>query len=465
MHLYLINPVNPLVSYNKVKENRWNKYRIWKPLSLLILAGLTPPEWNITIIDENLGLPDYKTMPLPDLVGITAFTSQAEHAYEVAMEFRKRGVPVVMGGIHASMCPDEASDRVDAVVIGEAESIWAQVLEDAKNGTLKRIYTGTRLEMDKIPIARHDLLPKGYQFGLIQTTRGCPLNCSFCSVTSFNGRRYRFRPIKDVVEEFKLIREKYVLIVDDNFIGTTKDHIANRKELLHAMIKANIRKKWITQVTVNMADDEELIRLAAKAGCFGLFIGFESPSVEGLLEVNKKFNIQKGRDIKASIQRIRKHGIMLAGSFIMGLDLDKKGIGLQIANTAQDYGLDILNVLFLTPLPGTRLWEEMKSKNRIAANVFPEDWKYYTLTYPVAKYKNLSWTDIIRENEDCSCSFYSYSNITRRVISNLCHKRKPFSTLVGNLSYRSNAVNLYRKKFQGIDLSRGDVQTGAVSKI
>ncbi|MDA2938563.1 cobalamin-dependent protein, partial [Acidobacteria bacterium AH-259-A15] len=186
MRLYLINPYNPLVSITKIKETHWNQYRVWKPLSLLVLASLTPAEWDVTVVDENLGVPDYAAMPRPDLVGITAFTAQANRAYTVAAEFRSRGVPVVMGGIHATMCLPEASERVDAVVTGEAESIWAQVLEDTRRGTLSRVYTGGLVEMDKVPMARHDLLPVGYRLGSIQTTRGCPLKCSFCSVTAFN---------------------------------------------------------------------------------------------------------------------------------------------------------------------------------------------------------------------------------------------------------------------------------------
>ena len=137
MLLYLINPSNPLVSIVRVNENRWNRYRIWKPLSLMVLAGLTPPEWEIRIVDENLGVPDYLAMPRPDLVGITAFTSQANRAYEVAAHFRRLGVPVVMGGIHATMRLDEARERVDSVVTGEAERVWAQVLADTRHGGLK----------------------------------------------------------------------------------------------------------------------------------------------------------------------------------------------------------------------------------------------------------------------------------------------------------------------------------------
>jgi radical SAM superfamily enzyme YgiQ (UPF0313 family) len=153
MRLYLINPSNPLVSIVRVKESRWNRYRVWKPLSLMVLAGLTPQEWDITILDENLGTPDYAAMPRPDLVGITAFTSQANRAYEVSSHFRSLGVPVVMGGIHATMLLDEAMKRVDSVITGEAESIWAQVLEDARKGSLKRQRDG--VQRGSLPPASH----------------------------------------------------------------------------------------------------------------------------------------------------------------------------------------------------------------------------------------------------------------------------------------------------------------------
>jgi len=460
MRLYLINPRNPLLDITKNNDSYWDQYINWKPLSLLVLAGLTPPDWDITVVDENLGVPDYKAMPRPDLVGITAFTSQANRAYKVASGFRNHGVPVVMGGIHATMCLEEALEQVDAVVTGEAESIWAQVLEDVQQGTLNRVYTGIRLEMGKAPLARHDLLPTGYRLGSIQTTRGCPLNCSFCSVTAFNGKIYRHRPIENVIQEFKLIQEKYVLIVDDNLVGTRKDHIARAKDLFRAIIKANLGKKWICQATINMADDEELLTLAARAGCSGVYIGFESPSVEGLVEIHKKFNIRKGGDFKASVQRIQRHGILVAGSFIMGLDVDKQGIGQQIANAANHWGLDILNVHFLTPFPGTRLWEKMESEGHIVANDFPKDWKYYTLKFPVARYKHLSWADMLSENEVCLRAFYSYPRILRRVFGHLFRIRKLVTALViagTNLSYRS-MLRSYREKFQGLNLSRGEAQ-------
>ena len=335
MRLYLINPCNSLVSIVQVKESRWNRYRVWKPLSLLVLAGLTPPEWEIRIVDENLGAPDYPSMARPDLVGITAFSSQANRAYEVAAHFRRVGVPVVMGGIHATMCLDEVMAHVYSVVTGEAEGIWTQVLEDARRGGLKRRYDGGLAEINDVPLARHDLLTTGYAFGAVQTTRGCPLSCNFCSVTAFNGAQYRQRPIPHVVQEFQSIRENRVLVVDDNLIGTRHDHIDRAKDLFRAMAQAKLRKKWIAQATINFAD-----------------------------------------------------------------------------------------------------------------------WKYYTLTFPVARYKHLSREGIFDEMIACDQSFYSLPRILRRVWGSLWQRRKPLISLVSNLSYRSN-IRVERDAYATFKRQRG----------
>jgi radical SAM superfamily enzyme YgiQ (UPF0313 family) len=383
-------------------------------------------------------VPDYTALPPPDLVGITAFSSQANRAYEVAGIFRSRGVPVVMGGIHATACVEEASEYVDAVVTGEAEAIWAHVLSDVRRGSLKRRYDGGRCDLKGLPPARHDLLPGGYFFGALQTTRGCPLDCSFCCVTAFNGARYRQRPIADVVRELRLIPEHGVLLVDDNLIGTRREHIARAKDLFRAMVEADLGKEWIAQVTINFADDDELLRLAAKAGCRGVFIGFESPTAEGLRELGKRFNLAGGRDLRASVRRIQAHKILVVGSFVIGLDSDEPGIGRRIAQTARRYGLTNLNASFLTPLPGTRLWDQMKAQSRIALDQFPQDWRHYTLTFPVARYEHLSTDEAIEEMRLCNRDFYSLPHIMRRVLGNLWRGRQPLHSLVSNLSYRGN---------------------------
>jgi radical SAM superfamily enzyme YgiQ (UPF0313 family) len=195
--------------------------------------------------------------------------------------------------------------------------------------------------------------------------------------------------------------------------------------------------------------------LAAKAGCSGVFIGFESPAPEGLLELGKKFNLLKGRDFRASVRRIQRHGILVVGSFIIGLDIDEPGIGKRIAEVASRYGADNLNVLFLTPLPGTRLWDQMRSEDRIALDAFPEDWKYYTLTFPVARYKHLSLDGIIQEMISCSRNFYSMPRILHRVCSNLWQRRKPLINLVGNLSYRGN-IRVDCKAYADFKRQRGN---------
>jgi radical SAM superfamily enzyme YgiQ (UPF0313 family) len=438
MRLHLINPSNPLVDIVRLKESRWNRYRVWQPLSLMLLAGLTPPEWEVTLLDENVGVPHGEETARPDLVGITAFTSQAPRAYEIAARVRRLGVPVVMGGIHATMCVDEVLPHVDAVVTGEAEAVWPQVLEDARHGRLQRRYDGGLAGMDAVRPARHDLLTADYAFGAIQTTRGCPMNCTFCSVTSFNGARYRQRSIPEVVREFQSIPEKRVLVVDDNLVGTTRAHIARAKDLFRALAAAKLGKQWIAQATINFADDEELLTLASQAGCAGVFIGFESPTPEGLSEVGKRFNLLKGRSLAASVARIQRHHILVVGSFIVGLDVDTAGIGRLTAEAARQYGVDCLNTLFLTPLPGTRLWDRMTAEGRVVLNRFPQDWQYYTLTFPVARYQRLSQHQAVEEMLACNRHFYAMPRILGRVWKSVWHRRRPLISLCANLSYRRN---------------------------
>ena len=439
MLLYLVNPANSLVSMNLNRGRFLSRFRLWEPLGLLVLAGLTSADWQVTILDENVGPVDYDSLPRPDLVGITAFTSQAPRAYRIAAQLRARGVPVVMGGIHATMRVAEASAHVDSVVTGEAEPVWAEVLEDVQAGRLKARYDGGLAQMEQVVPARHDLLPHNYAFGSVQTTRGCSLNCSFCSVTEFNGARYRQRPVAEVVEEFKSIRERRVLIVDDNLIGRKAEHVERAKELFRGLAAARTGKAWIGQTTVNFADDEELLDLAKKAGCMGVFIGFESATPEGLPELGKKSALLAGRDIAASVARIHSHGMMVVGSFIMGLDSDRPGVGRLIADAAIRYGVDNMNVLFLTPLPGTRLWRDLEAQGRIPMADFPEDWKYYTLTYPVAHYKHIARDRIISEMKECNATFYSVANIASRFRRDAAAGHNPLLGLLSSITSRHNS--------------------------
>lgn len=256
--------------------------------------------------------------------------------------------------------------------------------------------------------------------------------------TSFNGMLYRQRPVQDVLLELAAIPEKRVLFVDDNLIGTNPAHIKRAKALFLAIAQARLGKEWFGQATINFGDDEELLSLAAEAGCKGVFIGFESPSPEGLRELGKKYNLLKSRDFPDTVRRIHRHKITVVGSFIAGLDIDRAGIGKRIAHTAVSYRADLMNALFMTPLPGTRLWERMESEGRIALCNFPDDWNYYTLTYPVARYSNFTTEGIIEEMIACNRSFYSLPRIIRRVWRALWNRRQPLLNLVGNLSARNN---------------------------
>jgi radical SAM superfamily enzyme YgiQ (UPF0313 family) len=451
MRLCLINPSNPMVSIINTGKSRWNRFRVWKPLGLMVIAGLTPDDWEINIIDENLGVPDYSKMPIPDLVGITAFTSQAARAYELASLFRRDGIPVVIGGIHATMCREEASSYADAIVTGEAESVWRTVLEDVRHNHLKPRYDGGLADVSDMSLARHDLLQGDYAFGSIQTTRGCPLRCSFCSVTSFNGARFRHRPIDQVIRELKNIPEDLILFVDDNLVGTRRNHMERAKDLFRAMISAGLKKHWVGQVTINVANDNELLELAAASGCKGLFIGFESPTPEGFKELIGKHHLCRCHDMRKAVSRIQAHGILVAGSFIIGLDGDQPGIGGLIADTAERFGVDLLNVLFLTPLPGTRLWNEMESQNRILLDELPDDWRYFTLTYPVAGYTGLTLREAISEMSSCSKRFYTLPKILRRLWRNLRRGQSAVIGLGGGLSYWKN-IQLEQQKLDDFEI-------------
>ena len=207
----LINPANKSGSGFII-----NKDTRYQPLSLGIIAALTPPDWKVKIIDENFR--DFRYYEA-DFVGFTAFSSTVSRAYELAQIYRERGIKTVIGGIHVSMCPDEASRFVDSVVIGEAESVWLQVIRDFEAGTLRPVYKGSLTDLIRSPRPRRDLFHPAYIFASIQTTRGCPMNCDFCSVTAFNGSHYRYRPIDEVIDEMAEIPQKNIFILDDNIVG------------------------------------------------------------------------------------------------------------------------------------------------------------------------------------------------------------------------------------------------------
>ncbi|MBN2534535.1 MAG: B12-binding domain-containing radical SAM protein [Spirochaetales bacterium] len=342
------------------------------PLGLGMVAACTPDNWEVVIRDANFV--EIKTEPC-DLAGITAMTSQANNAYKIAQEFRNASIPVIMGGIHPTMCSEEALQYADCVVKGEIELIWKKIIMDFENDELEKIYVNDQFhDLKGLPPAAHLLFDKRYLFGIIQTTRGCPMNCEFCSVTAFNGAKYRKRPVNEILDELEKIPQKYIFFSDDNVVGTSKEDIEHFIDLTKGIIKRKIRKIWLSQASVNIAKYDEVMHLARKAGCRGLLIGIESPS-ETVLKGHMKKNINVNYILKGDfIKQIHKHGIAIMGTFIMGNDEDKPECFEQVLNYIKKAKVDVPSLTFLTPFPGTRLWKRLEKEGRIPYKNFPEDW-------------------------------------------------------------------------------------------
>ncbi len=304
--LILINPFN-----QHTKHGLHDTHALSPPLALGIIAGLTPAGWDIEIIDENFE--DYSYAEA-DLVGITAVTANINRAYEIAALYREKGVPTIIGGIHASMLPEEAEKYVDVVVTGEAESVWDALIADFIDGKLKKRYRGELLPMKDTPLPRRDLFHPAYTYANIQTTRGCPMSCDFCSVHTFNGSRYRQRPVEDVLDELETIPQELVYFVDDNIIGYSKQSAERAIQLFKGMVERGIKKDWYCQASLNVADNEEVLEWAAKSGCRMILIGIESEKEEQLQEANKKLNLKMGIDkYKEVFDRIHRYGISVLG--------------------------------------------------------------------------------------------------------------------------------------------------------
>lgn len=398
--LLLINPVN--LGRTGFSESHSSRF---PPLGLGIVAALTPPDWNVEVIDENFSEFSFRTA---DLVGITAFTSAANRAYEIAAIYREKNIPVVMGGIHASMCPEEASKLVDAVVVGEVESVWAELISDAVAGCLKPIYTGHWNGLDQLQKPRRDIFANQYLFASVQTSRGCPMDCDFCSVSAFNGLRYRRRPPSDVLDELETIEQKLIFFVDDNIIGYGKRSRQSALELFKGMVERGIDKHWFCQASINFADDDEILYWAAKSGCRMIFLGIESEDIGALSEVNKKMNVKRGgADAYEPIfERIHNAGIAVLGAFIFGMDQDTPDSLVKRAQYMIDSSVDVMQATALTPLPGTRLFAQLQEEGRLLYSNFPEDWDRYNLTEVVFQPKQMKPEEFSRIMRECLEKIY-----------------------------------------------------------
>lgn len=389
--LWLIHPATI------AKTSGYGETKAWgmPPLGLGYVAALTPKHWQVRIIDEHVEAVPFDE--LPHLVGIGAYTLNAPRAYQLAQEFRKKGVTTIFGGIHASMLPDETLQYADSVVIGEAESVWRQVIEDFETQKLQKKYIGKRNPMVNLPIPRRDLFSSKYEMDIIQTTRGCPFTCDFCSVTAFNGNEYRQRPIDEVLDEIQTIKKKFLYIIDDNILGVGKDAEKRAITLFKGMIERKIKKYWATQASVNFADNPEVLRYAYKSGCRSVYIGFESIIHESLNEMKKGINLKHGMEgFKKAIKKIHRHGICIVGAFIVGNDHDDIRVFQQIYQFMQEVNLDVLSLACLTPLPGTGLFQRLQNEKRIIYADFPDDWERYDTDQVVIKPKKMSVDQLAR---------------------------------------------------------------------
>lgn len=376
------------------------------PLALAYIAALTPGDWEIKIVDEYMEKIDFETHW--DIVGITALTSIAPRAYEISEEFRKRGVTTVIGGIHVYSCSDEALNYCDAVVIGEAETEWPKLIEDYEKGRLKRVYKGDRPDLKNLPIPRRDLLSDKYPYDVIQTSRGCHLNCEFCIVRCIYGIQ-RYRPIDEVLNEFETLKKREVFVTDDNFfVSRHKEGKERAIALCKGLIERKIKKMWMTHGSLDAADAPELLEHARKAGCKIIYVGIESLIPENLKLMNKAVNYKLQLEgIKKAIKIFHKHGIAVWAAIIFGYDYDNVSVFQRTLDFVREVGLDIAHFGIFTPYPGTRYRERLLKENKILFHNYPDDWDLYDSEHMVIKLKDLNSEEMIRGLDYLSRKIYS----------------------------------------------------------
>ncbi len=378
-------------------------------LALPILASLTPPNVDVSFTDDLLTPIDLeKGLKEVDLVGITVLTKTALRAYRIADAYRKRGIPVVLGGIHASALPEEAKEHADAVVIGEAEEIWPRLIEDLRRGDLRPFYRQEALiDPSRIPRPRREILPRRGYFPLdvVQFSRGCPYRCEFCSVRKFFGDRYRFRPIGEVIEEIKSLPHRLIVFNDDNVLG----NLAYSKELLRALIP--LKKKWVGETSLTGLREIDHIQMLAESGCIGLLIGFESISTSNLRLAMKYQN--DPTEYERIIDALHRHGITVWGSFIFGFDEDQPDIFEETVSFAIRTKLFAVTFALLTPYPETALYRRLKEEGRLVHDRWwllenPDEFAPYFVP------KTMSGVELRKRWKEAWKEFYSYPSILKR---------------------------------------------------
>jgi len=330
-----------------------------EPLSLGVIASLTPPAHEVSLVDDRLEEINYEEKA--DLVSITVDTYTAKKAYDISNQFKRIGVPVVLGGIHVTLLPSEAKQHADSIVIGDAETVWKKLLMDLQYGKLKKVYRGDF----KIP--QNGCLPnrslfkgKGYlPVSIIQFTRGCPYSCSFCSTAGYFNHTHIFRDHESVVEEIRRDKLKFLLFADDNITANAD----KAKELFHALIPLKI--KWAGQASIEMVKDSELLELMKRSGCLGQLVGFDSMDEDSLRWLNKKTNLHEFDEYKEAIEILKKYNFQTWASFMLGSDQDTIESIKGTVEFAIRSKFTLAFFHLLTPYPKTKIYEQFKSENRL----------------------------------------------------------------------------------------------------
>jgi radical SAM superfamily enzyme YgiQ (UPF0313 family) len=372
-------------------------------LTLHVLAALTPPDVHVSAVDEELADIDWSRDY--DLVGITCMTGTARRAYRLADLFRRRGAKVVLGGIHPTVLPDEAIQHADAVVIGEAEGSWGRLIEDVRRGALQRFYRAPYPDLAQSPLPRRDLGIDKTVFRAVglETTRGCPYACEFCSVTDFYGRTIRHRPIPHVVEDVQRSGSKFFMITDDNVTG----HPGYSKALFRALRPLGVT--WGGQSSIKIAKDRELLRLARQSGCLALFFGLETVSTSGMRSLRKAYN--SVAETEEAIKIVQDHGIAFHPSLVLGLDTDTKSCFDDTLEFLDRNRLPSLTLNVLTPYPGTRVYERFKAEGRLISH----DWYYYNHKCVVFKPKHMTPDELQEGFHSVWRTFYSLPQVARHL--------------------------------------------------
>lgn len=397
-----------LISPTVDTEKRTNKGLMLPQLALYILKGLTPPEHEVKIIEEETCHIDLDQEC--NLVAISCMTANAPRAYELCQEFKKRGKTVVLGGVHPTILPDEALQHADSVVVGEAEGVWETLLKDFQSNNLKIKYHNPVPELKKYVPKDFSKIIKKRLFNLIpiMTTRGCPYNCDFCCVTNLFGKKIRHIPIENVVRDIKESGAKNFIFLDDNIFS----HPKYAKALFKAIKPFKI--KWVGQASVSLlVRDKELMQLASESGCKVLFFGIESVYEEQLKSMRKA--IKKIEHLERALKQIKKMGILIHASMIFGFDNDTKEVFNETVRFLIRNRVSTVSFNVLTPYPGTKVYEDLKNENRLTTS----DWRYYDHNTVVFKPKNMTPYELQIGKINARKKFYSILSVLNRVLGNL----------------------------------------------